>query len=260
MTTPRVTVVTGAASGIGRATAKRFAAAGDRIVVADLNEQSGRAVVNEIEAAGGQAEFRWVDVVDASAVESLATSVVEAHGSVGVLVNSAGILQNVSAVATLDLEEHDRLWQVNYRGTYVCCRAFSIPMAAAGSGNIVNISSTSSVSAFPLHAYGPGKAAINSITAILAAELGPKGVRVNAVMPGYVLTEQMQSRIDSGHRDPKAMDEQSALERMVRPAEIADGIHFLCSDAARAITGITLPIDAGWLATVTYRQHPGLSS
>jgi NAD(P)-dependent dehydrogenase (short-subunit alcohol dehydrogenase family) len=82
-------------------------------------------------------------------------------------------------------------------------------------------------------------------------------VRVNAVVPGYVLTEQMQARIDAGYRDANAMQQQSALGRMVLPGEIADGIHFLCSDAARAITGISMPIDAGWLSRVTYTQHPG---
>ena len=114
-----------------------------------------------------------------------------------------------------------------------------------------------SVAAFPLLAYGPGKAAINQLTAILAAELGPRGVRVNAVIPGYVLTEQMRSRIDAGLRDPSVMHAQSALGCMVRPEDIADGIAFLCSPAARMVTGVALPIDAGWLASVTYNQYPG---
>ena len=82
-------------------------------------------------------------------------------------------------------------------------------------------------------------------------------MRVNAVIPGYVLTEQMQARIDAGYRDKDAMQRQSALGGIVLPEEVADGIHFLCSDAARAITGISMPIDAGWLSRVTYVQHPG---
>lgn len=259
MAEPRVVVVTGGGSGIGRATARRFAAGGDRVVVADIDAAGGARVVAQIEAAGGAAEYRHVDVAEEASVAALCDGVHADHGAAGVLVNSAGILQNVSAIATFDLAEHDRVWAINYRGTYLCCRAFATRMPGAGGGCIVNISSTSSHRSFPLHAYGPGKAAIDRLTSILAAELGEHGIRVNAVVPGYVLTEQMQARIDAGKRDPQMMYDQAALGRMVAPEEIADGIWFLCSDAARAITGISMPIDAGWLATVDYRQHPGFS-
>ena len=255
----RVSVVTGAASGIGRATAKRLAAAGDFVVVADLNQEAGNAVVTEIRNAGGRADYRRVDVADEASVDELARSVETALGPAGVLVNSAGVLQNVATIESFSLEEHDRVWAINYRGTYLCCRAFAPRMAARRAGSIVNISSTSAVDAMPLLAYGPGKAAIQNLTAVLAAELGPDNVRVNAVMPGYVLTEQMQARIDAGKRDPGTMTKHSALGRMVEPEDVANGIHFLCSEAASCITGIVLPIDAGYLATVTYLYHPGLA-
>ncbi len=251
----RTVVVTGGASGIGRATARRFGQAGDEVVVADINSDAGAGVVAEIETAGGRARFHAVDVAEEASVSGLA----EAAADAGVLVNSAGLLQNISEIESLDMDEHDRIWAVNYRGTLLAARAFARTMSARGGGNIVNISSTSAVAAFPLHSYGPGKAAIDRLTAILASDLGAKGIRVNAVMPGYVLTEQMKARIASGHRDPVMMERQSPLGRMVEPAEIADAIHFLCSDAARAVTGISLPVDAGWLAHVTYRQHPGFA-
>ena len=253
----RTVVVTGGGSGIGRATAKRFGKDGDLVVVADINPESARAVVGEIAAAGGEATPFTVDVAQESEIGAFAATVEEEHGGADVLVTSAGLLQNVTSIRNMDIDEHDRLWDVNYRGVYLCCRDFGRRMSERGQGSIVNISSTSAIAAFPLHAYAPAKAAISHLTAILASDLGPSGVRVNAVIPGYVLTEQMQARIDSGHRDKEAMLRQSALGRIVLPDEVADGIHFLCSDAARAITGISMPIDGGWLSTVTYVQHPG---
>lgn len=253
----RTVVVTGGGSGIGRETAKRFGRDGDLVILADINTDGAEAVGEEIAAAGGEAVALAVDVASEESIEALAEQVEALHGGADVLVTSAGILQNVTSILNMDIEEHDRVWAINYRGLYLSCRAFGRAMARRGGGCIVNISSSSAVMAFPLHAYGPGKAAVSHLTAILASDLGRHGVRVNAVVPGYVLTEQMQSRIQSGHRDPTAMNEQSALGRMVLPSEIADGIHFLCSDAARAITGISMPIDAGWLSSVTYKQHPG---
>ena len=258
MTVERVVLITGGGSGIGRATAKKFFEGGDHIVVADINQEGGNSVVNEINAEGGDAEYVYVDVAEDSSVQDMASIVKEKWGRIDVLVNSAGILQNVSKMESMDLEEHDRVWAVNYRGTYLCCRSVGKLMAEQEfNGSIVNISSTSAARAFPLIAYGPAKASIDQLTAILASDLGPRNVRVNAVMPGYVLTEQMQARIEAGYRDRRKMDDQSALGRMIHPSEIADGIYFLCSDDAKAITGIVLPIDGGWLSYVTYVQHPG---
>ena len=257
MSVAHTIVVTGGGSGIGRATARRFGDDGDFVVVADISEERAEAVAGEIVAAGGNATHHAVDVAQDSRVGAFANAIEDAHGGADVLVTCAGLLQNVSSIRNMDMDEHDRIWAVNYRGVYLCCRDFGRRMAERRQGCIVNISSTSAVAAFPLPAYAPGKAAIGHLTAILASDLGPFGVRVNAVIPGYILTEQMQARIDSGHRDKDAMLRQSALGRVILPGEVADGIHFLCSDAARAITGISMPIDGGWLSHVTYVQHPG---
>jgi NAD(P)-dependent dehydrogenase (short-subunit alcohol dehydrogenase family) len=254
----RTVVVTGAASGIGRACALRFAGAGDTVVVADMNEEQGLAAVAEIAGAGGRAAFRRLDVADRADVAAAAAAIEAEHGPVSVLVNSAGILQPIARLADFPDETHDKVWQVNYFGTYNCCKAFGLRMADRRAGAIVNIASMSSYRTMPLLAYGPGKTAIVSLTGTLAVELGVKGVRVNAVAPGNVLTPVQERNFREGRRDRRAMEGSSALNRLVMPAEIADGVYFLCSDQASAIAGITLPIDCGWLAAECWPMLGGI--
>ena len=127
----------------------------------------------------------------------------------------------------------------------------------AGRGAIVTIGSVNSFSALPLPAYGPSKTAILRLTQILSVELGRHGVRVNAVAPTYVITPAMQARIDAGERDPAVIRASGALDMLVMPRHIADVVAFLCSDAAAAITGVTLPVDAGYAAAVSYKSFAG---
>lgn len=252
----RTSVVTGGGSGIGRATAKKMASIGDHVIVADINDAGAGDTKMQIEAAGGSASVLHVDVADELSVAALLKAS-ERIGPVGALVNCAGILQNGSRVEDMDLVEHDRVWNVNYRGTYLCCRAFGPVMGARGKGAIVNIGSIAGFEMFPLPAYSPSKAAIHQITKVLAGDLGPRGVRVNAVAPGFVMTEALRARVEAGERDTSIMEGQKALRRIVEPDEIADAILFLCGDAARAITGITLPVDNGWLAGLAYTTYAG---
>tara|TARA_B100000949_G_C14109657_1_gene377780 strand:+ start:25 stop:417 length:393 start_codon:yes stop_codon:yes gene_type:complete len=130
-------------------------------------------------------------------------------------------------------------------------------MAERGAGAILNIGSINSLRVLPLPAYTPGKAAIKSLTELLAAELGAGGVRVNAVAPGFTLTPALQERIDSGERDLGKIERTTALGRLVMPGEIAEAGYYLCSGQASAITGVCLPVDCGWLAAVTYKSFPG---
>ncbi len=247
----RVVLVTGGASGIGLALARRFAQAGDQVVLADLNDAAGQAMAGELGGA-----YRHLDVADESSVAATVAAIEQDIGAVEVLINSAGLLQNRAETESFALDEHDRIWAVNYRGSYLMCRACAPRMAERGGGAILNIASINSFTPLPLPAYTPTKAAIGSLTGVLAGEFGPSGVRINAVAPGFTLTPAMQSRIDSGDRDPTGMEGLSTLGRLVRPEEVAEAGYFLCSDAASAITGVNLPVDCGYMAAISYNTYP----
>jgi len=248
-------VVTGGASGIGEACAERFAASGWRVVIGDIDVERGEMVAGRIREAGCDCRYVELDVASQRSVGDFVNAVYAAVDGVDALVNSGGVLQNAVRVTDLDIDEFDRIWTVNVRGTMLVDQAFGRRMTEAGSGSIVNMCSLTTFRASPQPAYAPGKAALKSMTETMAAEFGPKGVRVNAVAPGYTLTPVMQQRIDSGQRDPQAIYDQSALRRFVEPREVAETIYFLCSDAASAITGATIPVDCGWLAASAYNAY-----
>jgi NAD(P)-dependent dehydrogenase (short-subunit alcohol dehydrogenase family) len=252
----RIVFITGAAAGIGRACALRFAAGGDRVIVSDLAEEAGRATVAEIDAAGGSAVFHRLDSADEAAVGALVATIERDEGPIEAMITCAGILQNPGEITDMPLAEADRMWEVNYRGVYLCCRAVAPRMAARGRGSIVNMHSTTSTRPYPLVAYGTGKAALMRLSEMLAAEFGPSGVRVNGVAPGPTMTENMRRRVEAGQRDPAKMIAWNAIPEIVQPADVAEAIHFLCSDDARAVTGVTLPVDYGWQASVTYKAYP----
>ncbi len=252
----RVAVVTGGASGIGHSTAKKFAQQGDLVIVADIQEEQGRKVAAEIAAAGGQAVFAPLDVASEQSVADLLAWSEREAGPVEVLVNSAGIIQNAITAQSMDMEAHDRIWRVNYRGTYLCCRLLGEAMLRRGKGVIVNLASINSFRTMPLPAYSPGKAAVKMLTEILAAQYGRQGVRVNAVAPTFTMTPTILARIESGHRDAESIRNSGSLKVLVTPEDVANAIAFLCSAEAAVITGVTLPIDAGWLVAQTYDAYP----
>lgn len=247
----RTALVTGGASGIGEAVLRRFTEAGWRTVSADIDVKRGGSIVEELTRSGADSQFVRVDMAEEKSIEALA----ERFGAVDALINSAGLLQNAVRVLDMDIAEFDRIQAVNVRGTLLASRHFGKAMCAKGSGSIVNLCSLTGIRPSAQPAYAMGKASLDMLTQILAAELGPYGVRVNAVAPGYTLTPAMQARIDSGARDPKRVTDNSALGRFVAPREVADAILFLCSESASAITGVTLPIDCGWLATSAYKSY-----
>ncbi|MFC4167606.1 SDR family NAD(P)-dependent oxidoreductase [Teichococcus aestuarii] len=239
----RVALVTGAASGIGLATAEVLAARGWRAVLADVNLEAARAA-----AARLGAEAIALDVTDEAATEAAFDEIEARLGPVEALMANAGLIQPGATPEALPLAEFDRIIAVNLRGVYISCVAAGRRMAPRGRGGIVVTGSVTASRTAPLHAYAPAKAAVVHMAACLAAEWGRSGVRVNAVSPGYVATPPLRAAIERGLRDPRLLAEAAALGRMVKPAEIGTAVAFLLSDDASAITGIDLPVDAGWLA------------
>jgi NAD(P)-dependent dehydrogenase (short-subunit alcohol dehydrogenase family) len=251
----RLVVVTGAASGIGEACARRFAAAGDHVVVADRNLEGAQRVAA---ALGARGTALHIDLGDEHSIERAAREVAESMGTAHVLVNCAGVLQRTLPPEQLSLKEWDIVSRIDLRGTYLSCVAFGAPMAARGHGAIVNIASVAGMRSGPLHAYGPAKAGVISIGECLAAEWGPKGVRVNTVSPGWTQTPALDKGIATGTLDEGHMVASTALGRLVRADEIAAAVHFLSSEQASAITGVNLPVDAGFIVATPWAGYGGL--
>jgi len=249
-----ISVVTGGASGIGAACVQQNVQRGDAVVVLDLPGTWS----DEKTKTTGIAAFYPCDVLEEKMMREVAALIETNHGPFTGLVNSAGILQRRQPPEELGMSEWDRIIAVDQRGTYLACAVFGARMAEHGHGAIVNIASITGWRSIPLHAYAPAKAAVISITACLAAEWGRSGVRVNAISPGYTLTEALQAAIDRGDRNPEDLTSQAAMGRMVTPAEVADAVGFLLSPAATAITGINLPVDCGWLAGSTWQTYGGV--
>ena len=250
----KVALVTGGASGIGEATARRFVDEGYQVAILDRDTDRGPDIVRDI---GDVAHFFACDVAHPDAIQTAVDGVARALGQIDACIAAAGILETPSTILEMDPESHDRLWQINYSGTVHTCRSVGKIMAEQGSGAIVTLGSINSYVPLPLAAYCPSKTAILRLTEMLAVELGRFGVRVNGVAPTYVMTPAIRARIESGERDPEAIRASNALGMLVEPDDIASVIQFLCSDAARAVSGQMLPVDAAHMAKTQYHAFAG---
>lgn len=249
----QVAVVTGGASGIGAACVRQLAKLGARVAIADRRQDIAEVVARECDA-----RVFAMDVGDDVSVTAVADAIEAELGPVDVLVNCAGVLQRTLPPGELTLSEWDLVVRVDLRGTYLCCAEFGVRMAKRGRGAIVNIASVAGMRSGPLHAYGPAKAGVLSLTETLAAEWGPKGVRVNAVSPGFTHTPALDKGMAMKTLDARTMAASSALGRLVRADEIAAAVVFLASEQASAVTGVNLPVDAGYLVATPWASYGGL--
>lgn len=249
----RIVVVTGGASGIGRACCRVLADKGWKVVVLDIDGAGAKRVADDVQGVGAT-----LDVGDEKAVNAIADSIERDIGPVYGLVNCAGILASPVPPEQLPIAEWDRVVRVNQRGTYVASLAFGLKMKKRGEGAIVNIASINAFRSMPFHGYAPTKAAIVSITMNLATEWGPSGVRVNAVSPGFTRSPALQAKIDSGERDVATIEKATALRRLMEPEDSAYAVAFLLSDEASGITGINLPVEGGWLVMPSWQSYPGI--
>jgi 3-oxoacyl-[acyl-carrier protein] reductase len=242
----QVSIVTGSGRSIGREIALRFALEGATVVVADLIGDNARAVAEEIGAAGGQASAVAVDVTDAAQVARMTQEVLARYGRIDILVNNAGVGLNRPFLETTP-EEWERTIRVNLTGTFLCARTVACVMTGQGSGRIINIASISGQrGAQGRSAYGASKAGVILLTKVMALELAPKGIRVNAIAPGPVLTAMTEVTHPKSVR--QSYHQRIPMRRYAEPSEIAAAVVFLASDEASFVTGHVLNVDGGFRA------------
>ncbi|MEV0392390.1 3-oxoacyl-ACP reductase FabG [Polymorphospora rubra] len=244
----RVAIVTGAAQGIGAATARRLAAEGAAVAVVDLDPQRSKVVADELTAAGGRAIGIGCDVTDADAVEAMTQRVVTELGGPHILVNNAGITRD-NLLFKMSATEWNTVLNTNLTSMFHCCQAAQKHMVAGRYGRIVNLSSRSALGNRGQVNYAAAKAGVQGLTATLAIELGPYDITVNAVAPGYVATAMTAAtavRVGASPEDhQRKVAELTPLRRVGQPEEIASVVAFLASDDASYVSGQTLYVNGG---------------
>lgn len=238
----KVSIITGAAQGIGLATALKFAREGAQVVICDVRQAAVDQAVAQCQALGAQALGRVVDVTQREMVDAMVQQVKDQWGRVDVLVNNAGITQD-ARLQKMTLEQFDRVIDVNLRGVFHCAQAVADTMVAQGSGVILNASSVVGIYGnFGQTNYAASKFGVIGFTKTWSRELGPKGVRVNAVAPGFVATPILSTIPDKVMHE---MVERVPLKRLGQPEDIANVYAFLASDEAAYISGAVIEVSGG---------------
>jgi NAD(P)-dependent dehydrogenase (short-subunit alcohol dehydrogenase family) len=244
----KAVIITGAASGIGEATAKLMAKEGARIAVLDIDDENGNRVVKEILTAGGKADYWHMNVGKEDEVKKTITDVCNKYKKLNVLVNNAGVAAGGMFTHTITTEQWDEAMDVDLKGPFWCVK-YSIPyMIKSGGGSVINISSIMGILGGPATVYNTAKGALRHMTKCDAVSYAKDNIRFNSVHPGYIVTPQFKrlaSKTDSVEESMAREGKTIPLGRMGMPEEIAYGILFLASDESSYMTGTEMIIDGG---------------
>jgi NAD(P)-dependent dehydrogenase (short-subunit alcohol dehydrogenase family) len=245
----KVALVTGGASGIGRATAETFAREGARVLVADYAEDGESETVRAIKNAGGDARYVRVDVSDSAQVRRMVDTALEAWGRIDILFNGAAVLAYGTAI---DMDEKDwtRIISVNLTGTFLCCKAVLPHMVRQGSGSIINVASTTGAhdACARAVAYVSSKGGVTLLTRAMAIDHAKQGIRVNALCPGPTDTAMLRNALTPDQLE--AFAKTYPMGRLGRPEELASAALFLASDEASFVTGSAMYVDGGQSAEI----------
>lgn len=245
----RIVLVTGGASGIGRASVLAFARAGATVIVADIDASAGEEAAHEAAATGARAEFHRVDVSRGAEVEALVDGILARHGKLDAAFNNAGIEEENARLADGDEELFDRMLAVNVKGVWLCMKHELRAMARQRAGAIVNTASVAGLVGAPKHAaYAASKHAVIGLTRSAAAEYGRLGIRVNAICPGVIRTPMFDRAVERGVASVEQIAALHPAGRIGEAHEVAAAVLFLCSDAAPFVTGHAMTVDGGFTA------------
>jgi 3-oxoacyl-[acyl-carrier protein] reductase len=238
----RVAVITGGAQGIGKATVKLFAQAGATVIIWDVNEAKANSTIAELKSLSSNIEFQKVDVTNLDSVTAAATKIVEKHKKIDILINNAGITRDASLIK-MTAEQWKQVIDVNLTGVFNCTKAVAPFMVENKCGKIVNTSSVVGLYGnFGQTNYVATKSGIIGMTKVWARELGRKGINVNAVAPGFIATEMVETVPE---KVIELLKEKTPLGKLGDPEDIANAYLFLVSDEAKYITGTVLSVDGG---------------
>lgn len=243
-------LVTGGCRGIGAATATLLAQQGQRVVIIDIAPES----------LADTPTILWpdpFDVANEAAVVKGIAAIEATHGPITGLVNAAGVFGKMRPAERVRMDNWDREINIDLRGTFLVARSVGERMAKRQHGAIVNIASVAGMTSGPIHAYTAAKAGVIQLTQTLAAEWGRAGVRVNAVSPGFTRTIALEAGIASGALDKIRLARNTAMNRLVEPIEVAHAVAWLLGPTSSGVTGINLPVDAGFIAGSTWDAYGG---
>ncbi|MBO9605213.1 MAG: SDR family oxidoreductase [Paenibacillaceae bacterium] len=245
----KIILITGSGSGIGKATALLFASEGATVIVNDLSEDNGKGTVQEIETAGGKARFIRADVTNPQDVDAMVQEIIGAYGRIDVLFNNAGI-SGVGALHELEVEQWDRIMSVNIKGVFLPSKYVVKHMMEAKSGSIINMSSCIAEIGLGRRAsYAATKGAVLALTKSMQVDYAPYGIRVNALLPGTILTPFVEDYLRKSYADPEAgyasLKTRQLSGDLGRPEDVAKAALFLASDDSKFMMGSPLYIDGG---------------